>query len=97
MPRNAAAPQRTGAGGPGSVDNPDVVVDVLRRTLVVWTDVGAPGVTALGAGTLSAGTVSAAVVERVDGDGALLRDEHDVATAARARAARRLRLNEQVE
>ena len=96
MPRNAAAPQRTGAGGPGSVDNPDVV-DVLRRTLVVWTDVGAPGVTALGAGTLSAGTVSAAVVERVDGDGALLRDEHDVATAARARAARRLRLNEQVE
>lgn len=93
----AAAPQRTGAGNPGSVDNPDLVVEVLGRTLVALTDVGTAEVGALGAGTFCAGTVSAAVVERVDGGGALLCDEHEVATATTATAASRRRLNEQLE
>ncbi len=83
--------QRTGAGAPGSVDNPDLVVEVLGRT-VVRTDVGGVVMTSRVVGTLSG-----AAIDGVGGGGALLRGEQDVATVASATATSRRRLNEQVE
>ncbi len=65
---------------------------MLGRTVVVRADVGGVVMTSLVVGTLPA-----AVVDGVGVDGALLPDEHDVATAASATAASRHRLNEQVE
>ena len=88
--------QRTGAGAPGSVDNPDLVVEVLGRTVVARTDVGTVGLTVLGAGPVGAGTLWAAVVEGV-GAGGPVSEEHAVAAAASATATSRRRLNEQAE
>ena len=90
--RRPTRAQRTGAGGPGSVDNPDLDVGVLGRVVVEGGDAGAVVMTVLGAGP-----PCTAVVGGVDGGGLLFPDEHDVAAAATATAARRHRLNAQVE